>query len=190
MSLRNLASPFPWGRGILVYNAYYHIKGSGKWIIETPSGFVGLGIELAYVTIEYFSQGTSIVSSMVHKTVLKQLTILSLTFIHRTIWKGFHHSVLSHMLKGTSLHSESLNGVSLPLSWTSHPNQLSERFIMQIMLASHCFCLFGLPHCYTATIIPVFRPWEDKLRLALPISPSACGTQDGLGICTNTSLIT
>lgn len=148
---------------------------------------------LDYVTIGYFSQGTSRVSNMVHKTAPKESAVVSLICTHKAIWKGFHRSVLSQMLEGTSLHYESLSRGwrgSLPLSQTSHHNQLSGRFIMQITLASHCLCLFGLPHWDMATVIPMVWPREDGLRLALPISPSACGTQDDLGRCTDTSLIT
>lgn len=113
---------------------------------------------LDYVTIGYFSQGTSMGSNMVHKTVPKESAVVSLICTHKAIWKGFHHSVLSQTLEGTSLHYESLSRVSPPLSQTSRHSQLSGRFIMQITRVSHCLCVFGLPHRYTATIMPVFWP--------------------------------
>ena len=78
--MRHLVYPFPGGggRGLVFATLIIIWRALGSLTIRKP---------LDYVTVGYFSQGTSIVSNMVHKTEPKESAVVSLICTHKAIWK-------------------------------------------------------------------------------------------------------
>ena len=105
----SLAPTFPGGRGSVFAKLIIISRALRSSTIRKP---------LEYVTVGYFSQGTSVGSNMVHKRAPEESAVVSLIRTHTAVWKGFHGSVSSRVLEGASLLCESLSG-AFP---TSKPN--------------------------------------------------------------------